>query len=144
MFTRARYALGAAVIALCLALSLAVGATAGSAAAAVRAKSGSSETFCKAYNNLASYKGNTKTIDGFRSSLHHLRTLVEKAEKVAPPKVKAHLEAFLKDEAQLQTVADKSSTYNALKSSAQAQTISGRLSNDGSPVDTYASSHCKG
>ncbi|MBO0893408.1 MAG: hypothetical protein J2O39_03440, partial [Acidimicrobiales bacterium] len=102
------------------------------------------QAFCKAYKNLASYKGSTKTIGGFRSSLHHLRSLVQQTEKVAPPTVKAHLTAFLKDEAQLQTVANKSKSYNALKNSAQAQTISGRLSNDGTPVDSYANSHCKG
>jgi hypothetical protein len=144
VFTRARHAFGAAVITFCIALSCAVGATAASAGAAVSAKGHSSSAFCQAYNNLSSYKGSTKTIGGFRSSLHHLRTLVQKAEKVAPPTVKVHLTAFLKDEAELQTVADKAPSYNALKNSSQAQTISGRLSTDGTPVDSYASSHCKG
>lgn len=144
MFTRARHAVGAAVIAFLLAVSCAVGVTAATAGASVSAKGHSSSAFCVAYNNLASYKGSTKTIGGFRSSLHHLRSLVQKAEKVAPPTVKAHLTAFLKDEAKLQKVADKSPSYNALKSSSQAQTISGRLSTDGTPVDNYARSHCKG
>ncbi|MBO0887186.1 MAG: hypothetical protein J2O38_07280 [Acidimicrobiales bacterium] len=144
MFTRARHAVGAAVIAFGIALSCAFGAGAATAGATVTAKAGSSQAFCKAYKNLASYKGSTKTIGGFRSSLHHLRSLVQQTEKVAPPTVKAHLTAFLKDEAQLQTVANKSKSYNALKNSAQAQTISGRLSNDGTPVDSYANSHCKG
>jgi uncharacterized surface protein with fasciclin (FAS1) repeats len=133
-----------ALIACCIALSSAIGGSAASAAVATTVNASSSSAFCQAYNNLSSYKGNTSTISGFRSSLHHLRTLVQQAQKTAPPSVKAHLTAFLKDEAQLQTLADKSSSFSDLSSNAQAQAISTRLQSDGTPVDSYASSHCKG
>jgi hypothetical protein len=132
-----------ALIAGCIAVPGALGASAVPAAAATPEAS-SSSAFCQAYNNLSSYKGNTASIKGFRSSLHHLRTLVQQVEKTAPPSVKTHLTAFLKDEAQLQTLANKTSSFNALSSNAQAQAISTRLQSDGTPVDTYASSHCKG
>jgi ABC-type uncharacterized transport system fused permease/ATPase subunit len=132
-----------ALIACCIAVSSALAAGAAPAAATTPTAS-SSSAFCQAYNSLSSYKGNTSSISGFRSSLRHLRTLVAQVEKTAPPSVKSHLAAFLKDEAQLQTLADKSSSFNALSNSAQAQAISGRLQSDGEPVDTYASSHCKG
>jgi uncharacterized surface protein with fasciclin (FAS1) repeats len=132
-----------ALVAGCIALSSVVGGGAAFAAVTSTAKS-SPSAFCQAYNNLSSYKGNTSSIGGFRSSLHHLRTLVQQVQKTAPPSVKAHLTAFLKDEAQLQTLADTSSSFNALSSNSQAQAISTRLQSDGSPVDSYASSHCKG
>jgi uncharacterized surface protein with fasciclin (FAS1) repeats len=143
VLTRGRHLLGVALIASCIAVSSAVGGGAASAAVTTTVKS-SSSAFCQAYNNLSSYKGNTSTISGFRSSLHHLRTLVQQVQKTAPPSVKAHLTAFLKDEAQLQSLADKSSSFNALSSNAQAQAVSTRLQSDGSPVDSYAGSHCKG
>jgi hypothetical protein len=144
VLTRGRHLLGVALIAGCVAVPGALGASAAPASAATTPEASSSSAFCQAYNNLSSYKGNTSTIKGFRSSLHHLRTLVQQVEKTAPPSVKAHLTAFLKDEAQLQTLANKSSSFNALSSNAQAQAISARLQSDGSPVDSYASSHCKG
>jgi hypothetical protein len=143
VLTRGRHLLGGPVITCCIAFSCVVGIGTASASAATPAKASSSSAFCKAYNNLNSYQGNTSTISGFRSSLHHLRTLVKDTEKVAPSSLKAHLTSFLKDEAQLQTLANKSASVNALKNNSQAQAVSNKLQTDGTPVDSYASSHCK-
>jgi hypothetical protein len=144
VLSRCRRLVGGAVVALGVAVVPALGSgAAGAAAPSVARPHASASAFCHAYDKLSAYQGNTKSLAGFRSSLEHLRSLVVTAEKVAPSPVKAHLVSFLRDEAQLKVLADRAKSYNGLKNSARAQAISQKLQSDGSPVDSYASSHCK-